>query len=246
MKLPPKIKMILGEYLAGWICYLPKRDIQGLETHHITLLLRKNPRTSTMSTSANSKRRSNLVAAGAVISNRTPTKVTVSSLMIRGLSSNNHSSHSSNLTIPGMPRHISHSNRMFLPSNLMTLGQSSSKLMLLRNLKLSKLLLCTRKILTKISSSRCISSISSSSISSSSFSSIMLLSSSNMDLATTIRAFLPHRSLSSSNTALVTMTKAFLLHRLLNSSNTDLATITKAFRHRSSISSPHQSRTHTS
>ena len=158
-RLRPKRVMTLGVCLAGWICCLPisKQGLENIQPRHlvhlvmVTLLLRKNPRTCTLSTTANSKKRKLLVATVADDSDGTPTPATVSSPMIHGLFRPSRTKYHSNRTI---------------------LGQSS-KPMLLHNPKLqskitlSQQLLFILRILTSSSSST-ISRSSSSTISRSS------------------------------------------------------------------------------
>ena len=163
-RLRPRRVMTLGVCLAGWICCLPisKQGLGNIQPRHlvhlvmVTLLLRKNPRTCTLSTTANSKKRKLLVATVADDSDGTPTLATVSSLMIHGLFRPSRTKYHSNRTI---------------------LGQSS-KPMLLHNPKLqskitlSQPLLFILRILTSSSSSPISRSRSSSTISRSSSSTI--------------------------------------------------------------------------
>ena len=211
-RLRPKRVMTLGVCLAGWICCLPisKQGLENIQPRHlvhlvmVTLLLRKNPRTCTLSTTANSKKRKLLVATVADDSDGTPTLATVSSPMIHGLFRPSRTKYHSNRTI---------------------LGQSS-KPMLLHNPKLqskitlSQPLLFILRILTSscspISRSRSSSTISRSSSSSSTIShshstshssnSIMAQATARQDKR---RTRMLSRSLCSSNMAPATMALVF-------------------------------------
>ena len=148
--------MTLGVCLAGWICCLPisKQGLRNDQLRHlvhtviVTLILRKNPRTCMLSTTASSKKRKHLVATVEDDMDRTPTPATVSSLMIHGLSRLLSTKHHSNRTI---------------------LGQSS-KPMLLHNLKLQSKITLSRPLLFILRIPTSINSSSSSSNSSSTIS----------------------------------------------------------------------------
>ena len=213
-RLRPRRVMTLGVCLAGWICCLPisKQGLENIQPRHlvhlvmVTLLLRKNPRTCTLSTTANSKKRKLLVATVADDSDGTPTLATVSSPMIHGLFRPSRTKYHSNRTI---------------------LGQSS-KPMLLHNPKLqskitlSQPLLFILRILTSSSSSPISRSRSSSTISRSSSNSSRNIShshstspSSNSIMAQATarqdkrRTRMLSRSLCSSNMAPATMALVF-------------------------------------